>query len=77
MKETTVDNDQDLIGQASRQLKPSYQAAIRKGLSSDEAYLAIYSQVVQWLAKKLGVSKDKTKFESRHLIQKIIREITA
>ena len=66
---------QDLEQRIVKQLKPDYQTSLkRKG--PDEAYAATYEKAVEAVAKAMKVSKEKTKFESRHLLQAIMNEVT-
>ncbi len=71
-----MDKQVHLIKKLSNQLKPSYKAAINKGLSQDDAYFEIYPKVVHLVAEHLGISEAKTRFEARDLLQEIIKEIT-
>lgn len=72
-----MDNYQELIGQVSKQLKPRYETSLKEGLSPDAAYMNIYPHVLRLVANKLGVSEEKTEFESRLILQRIIQTITA
>lgn len=71
-----MDKQSRLIKHISKQLKPSYKAALAKGLSQDDAYFEIYPKVVHLVAEHLGISEAKTNFEARDLLQQIIKELT-
>ena len=58
------------------QLKPKYQTSLRRGRAPDEAYEAAYEGAVDALAKAMKVSPEKTRFESRNLLQAIMNEVS-
>ena len=70
-----MENNQGLVKQVSGQLRASYRAAIGRGSSLDELYDEFYPQVVQIVAKEFKVNEAKTRFESRLLIQQVIRDL--
>ncbi len=66
----------DLRKRVVDQLRPPYQRLLQRGQESDEAYAATYEKAVTSLAKTMKVSREKTKFESRTLLQEIMNEVT-
>lgn len=60
----------------AEQLKPSYQTSLKRGKEPAAAYAATYEQAVVSLARAMKVSKEKTRFEARDLLQAIMNEIS-
>ena len=58
------------------QLRPKYQTSLRRGRAPDEAYETAYAKAVDALAKATKMSPEKTRFESRNLLQEIMNEVS-
>lgn len=62
--------------QVTDQLKPTYQALLRRSQDPDKAYADTYDRAVALLARATRVSRDKTQFEARALLQDIMTEVS-
>ncbi len=71
-----MNEHQALIKSVTEKLKPHYTADLEKGLSSEDAYQKIYPKVVHLVSQDLGINRNKTEFEARDILQKIIQNIT-
>ena len=67
---------QALQRSVAAQLKPPYQTLLKRGKEPVAAYAAIYERAVVLLAKATRVSKEKTRFEARDLLQEIMKEVS-
>lgn len=67
---------QDLSRRVSSQLKLPYHELLKRD-GPEAAFATIYEQAVDLVAKALHVSTEKTKFESRAMLQRIMNEIAS
>ena len=67
---------QELQRSVAGQLKPGYQTRFKRGKEPDAAYAATYERAVGLVAKATKMSKEKTRFEARGLLQEIMNEVS-
>ena len=67
---------QELKRSVAEQLKPHYQTLLKRGKEPAAAYAATYERAVGLVAKATKVSKEKTQFEARDLLQEIMNEVS-
>ena len=69
-------NLQELQQRLVNQLKPGYQSSLKRSKDALITYTKTYEEAVDLIAKALKVSKEKTRFASRDLLQQVMNEIT-
>ena len=67
---------QEVWRSVAEQLKPHYQILLKRRKERVAAYAATYGRVVGLVAKATKVSKEKTRFEARGLLQEIMNEVS-